>query len=264
MRPGKNAFLRKFFAFFLSIPTLAIVVFRVSAAQTPAPPDKEQIVRGHKSFQQACGFCHGADATGARGPDLVRSALVAHDVKGDLISAVIRQGRIDKGMPAIEMPAGQMADIAAYLHSRAHDAIESAGIPEGYPAEKLLTGNLEAGKKYFYGPGGCSNCHSPTGDLAHVAKKYSPVDLESVMLYPQKENLTAVVTLPSGQHIEGPLAHADEFVVALRDASGTYHSFSRENVKVEIHRPLAEHRRLLDKITQTELHNLFAYLESLK
>jgi cytochrome c oxidase cbb3-type subunit 3 len=240
------------------------MAFNIPAAQNSVPSDKEQIARGHKTFQQACGFCHGVDATGARGPDLVRSPLVAHDVKGDLISAVIRLGRVDKGMPAIEIPVEQMADIAAYLHSRAHDAIESAGIPEGYPAEKLLTGNLETGRTYFNGPGGCSNCHSPTGDLAHVAQKYSPVDLESIMLYPEKEHTTVIVTLPTGQRVEGAFVHADEFMVALRDAGGVYRSFPRETVKVEIHHPLAEHRKLLDRITQSELHNLFAYMESLK
>ena len=46
------------------------------AAETPDPA----IERGHKQFEQACGFCHGSDATGTRGPDLVRSTLVAHDV----------------------------------------------------------------------------------------------------------------------------------------------------------------------------------------
>lgn len=248
----------------LCIPILASLTFGISAAQSPSPAEKDQIARGHKQFQQSCGFCHGADATGARGPDLVRSPLVAHDLKGDLIGAVIRQGRVDKGMPAIDMPAEQVADISAYLHSRTQDAVESSGIPEGYPVEKLLTGKIESGKAFFNGPAGCSNCHSTAGDLAHVASKYPPVDLQSIMLYPGKERATAVVTLPSGEQVKGALAHADEFVVALRDADGAYHSFRRETVRVEIRHPLADHRKLLDKITRTELHDLFAYMESLK
>jgi cytochrome c oxidase cbb3-type subunit III len=251
-------------ATFFAVATLAALSSGIFAAQNPAPSDKEQIARGHKQFQQSCGFCHGPDATGARGPDLVRSPLVAHDVKGDLIGPVIRQGRVDKGMPALDLPADQIADIVAYLHSRGQDAINSADIPEAYPVEKLLTGNLEAGKTFFNGPGGCSNCHSPTGDLAHIAKKYPPVDLESVMLYPEKERATAVVTMPSGEQISGPIVHSDDFMIALRDSTGAYRSFNRDHVKVEIQRPLAEHRKLLDKITQTDLHNLFAYMESLK
>src|SRR5277367_2577194 len=106
------------------------------------------IERGHKQFEQSCGFCHGPDATGARGPDLVRSPLVAHDVKGDLVGKVIREGRPDKGMPPLSLSDPQVLDIAAYLHARVNEAMDSADVPKGYPVEKLLTGNADAGKAY--------------------------------------------------------------------------------------------------------------------
>lgn len=229
-----------------------------SKAQDPA------VERGHKQFAQSCGFCHGPDATGARGPDLVRSPLVAHDVKGDLIGKVIREGRPDKGMPPLPLTDPQVLDIAAYLHARAAEALASAEVPKAYPVEKLLTGNAEAGKAYFNGAGGCKNCHSPTGDLAAIAGKSSPVDLQAHMLYPEGRHTTAVVTLASGEQIKGPLAHVDEFEVALRDASGSYRSFPRDRVKAELIDALTTHRELLDKVTQADIHNLFAYLESLK
>ena len=222
------------------------------------------VERGHKQFEQACGFCHGPEATGARGPDLVRSPLVAHDVKGDKLGEIIRLGRPDKGMPAMPLTDEQVLDIAAYLHARAAEALKSAEIPSKYPMEKLLTGDPEAGKAYFNGAGGCKTCHSPTGDLAMIATKYSPIDLEARMLYPRGKNSIAVVTLPSGEQVKGPLAHADDFVIALRDDSGWYRSFLRDRVKVELHDPLAVHRELLDKLTQADVHNLFAYLEGLK
>jgi cytochrome c oxidase cbb3-type subunit 3 len=223
--------------------------------------------RGEKQFQQSCGFCHGADATGARGPDLVRSPLVAHDVKGDLIGDVIRHGRPDKGMPPLSLTDEQVSDIALFLHVRAAEALESASVPKAYPVEKLLTGNAEAGKAYFNGAGGCKNCHSATGDLATIATKHSPIDLQSRMLYPgirHTYSSVAVVTLPSGEQAKGPLEHADDFVIALRDASGWYRSFPRDRVKVELQDPLAAHRELLDKLTQADVHNLFAYLQTLK
>ena len=237
---------------------------RNSAAWSQAVSQDPAVERGHKQFEQACGFCHGPDATGARGPDLVRSPLVAHDVKGDKIGEVIRLGRPDKGMPAMPLTDQQVLDIAAYLHARAAEALNSAGIPSIYPIEKLLTGDPEAGKAYFNGAGGCKTCHSPTGDLVAIATKYSPIDLEARMLYPRGKPTIAVVTLPSGEQVRGPLAHADDFVIALRDASGWYRSFLRDRVKVELQDPLAVHRELLDKLTQANVHNLFAYLESLK
>lgn len=240
-----------------------------AAAQKRPANDTAAVDRGGQLFGQSCGFCHGADATGARGPDLVRSPLVAHDVNGNLIGEVIRQGRPDKGMPPVAtMTDEQVAEIAAFLHARAAKSIESSGIPRSYPVEKLLTGNADAGKAFFNGAGGCKNCHSPTGDLAGVATKYSSIELEAHMLYPGRREATAhptaVVTLPSGEQIQGPLVHADDFMVGLRDASGWYHSFPRERVKVELENPLAAHRELLGKLTQADVHNLFAYLETLK
>ncbi len=235
-----------------------------SAAWPQAVSQDPAVERGHKQFQQSCGFCHGPDATGARGPDLVRSPLVAHDVKGDQIGEVIRRGRPDKGMPPMPVTDQQVIDIAAYLHARVAEALRSAHVPRSYPIEKLLTGNVEAGKAYFNGAGGCKNCHSPAGDLAAIAGKYSPIDLEARMLYPGGRHTIAVVTLPTGEQVKGPLAHVDDFEIALRDGSGWYRSFSRDRVKVELQDPLAAHRELLDKLTQADVHNLFAYLESLK
>ncbi len=237
---------------------------KAPGAKTPDPA----IERGHKQFVDSCGFCHGADATGARGPDLVRSLLVAHDVKGDLIGKVIHEGRPDKGMPPLPLTDEQIADVVAYLHARVTQSISSSEVPKGYPVAKLLTGNAEAGQAYFNGAGGCKNCHSATGDLAGIATKSSPVDLQQHMLYPETEKATeqttAVVTLPSGEQIRGKVAHIDDFEIALRDDSGWYRAFSRDQVKVELNDHLAAHRALLDKITQADMHNLFAYLQTLK
>src|SRR5215469_8097156 len=176
------------------------------------PENAATLDRGRKLFGQSCGFCHGPDATGARGPDLVRSPLVAHDLNGNLIGEVIRHGRPDKGMPPLAtMTDEQVADIAAFLHARAAEAIESSGVPRSYPVEKLLTGNADAGRAFFNGPGGCKNCHSPTGDLAAIASKYPPMELEARMLYPgrRKEgpHSNVAVTLASGEQVKGQLVH---------------------------------------------------------
>ena len=101
--------------------------------------------RGRKEFVQSCGFCHGADATGARGPDLMRSPLVAHDVKGDQIGQVIRQGRPDKGMPAMPLSDAQILDIAAFLHARAERLTfhEQKSVLEECRERKLLRSHFQ-------------------------------------------------------------------------------------------------------------------------
>ena len=148
----------------------------------------EAAERGRKQFLQTCAFCHGEDATGGRGPDLVRSSLVRRDKGGDLLGPLVTAGRADRGMPAFPLGEAQIADLAAFLHAQIalfdlHTRMPG-GYPNDIPAERLATGSVEAGKAYFYGAGGCSKCHSPTGDLAGVAKKYDPQNLQSRFLYP--------------------------------------------------------------------------------
>jgi cytochrome c oxidase cbb3-type subunit 3 len=261
-RLARQGQLTKFVMAFAAV--FFLFALRNSMARQQSKPPDPAVERGREQFKESCGFCHGPDATGARGPDLVRSSLVAHDVKGDKIGEVIHVGRADKGMPPLPLSDQQVQDIAAYLHARAAEALNSGEVPSKYPLEKLLTGDPVAGKAYFNGAGGCKSCHSPAGDLAGIAAKYSPIDLEARMLYPEGKRATAVVTLPSGEQIKGPVAHADDFVISLRDSSGWYRSFARDRVKVELQDPLTAHRELLDKLTQTDFHNLFAYLESLK
>jgi cytochrome c oxidase cbb3-type subunit 3 len=225
--------------------------------------------RGRKQFLQTCAACHGEDATGGRGPDLVRSSLVRHDKDGDLLGPAVSAGRPDKGMPGFPLGDAQLADLAAFLHAQIalFDLHTRMGAyPNDIPAERLATGSVEAGKAYFYGAGGCSQCHSPTGDLAGIAKKFNPSDLQSRFLYPSGATSTATVTLASGEKFTGTPLLNDEDYVGILAGDGWYHSWPRSAVKsVDVHDPLAAHRELLlHKFTTADMHNLFTYLETLK
>ncbi len=245
--------------FFLALPVVASAQQNTTTAQN--------VQRGMTQFQQSCAVCHGTRATGGMGPDLLESSLVRHDKNGDLIGNVIQEGRVDKGMPAFPMMSQtDISDIAAYLHARIEvtSSVESEGPVGGYSLKDLLIGNAEAGKQYFYGAGKCSTCHSPTGDLAGIAKKYSPADLESRFLDPPTDNVTATVSLPSGQKVKGKLLHLDGFYVALRNEEGDYQSWPLQQVNVQVTDPLAAHRELLQTYTDKDIHNVFSYLETLK
>lgn len=237
--------------------------------------DQAAVERGRKVFIPTCGFCHGNDAHGKSGPDLVRSALVLHDKQGDTIGPVIHNGRPDRGMPAFpSLSTDQIADISTFLHSRAADVSNRFA----YKIGDLLTGDPRKGAEFFQRAGHCDACHSPSGDLAHVATKYEAVELQRRMLYPAP-NLIDVflgkqvkpaaptkvkVHLSSGDEVSGTLDHIDEFTVSLRDSSGWYHSFSRENARVDIQDPRAAHEALLPKYSDDDMHNVLAYLETLK
>ena len=228
-------------------------------------PNAADVAAGKSAFRQNCGFCHGLDARGASGPDLIRSTLVNHDVNGNLISEIVHNGRPEKGMPAFSLPAPQVLAIAEFLHTEASAAASVARrVPTEYPVEKLLVGNAQAGKAYFDGEGGCTVCHSVTGNLAHIATKYKPIDLQSRIAFPSGASPRLTVTEPSGKSVTGDQVYSDEFAVSLRAADGWVYSWQRNSVKVEAKDPLAAHEKLLGAYSDKALHDLFAYLETLK
>jgi cytochrome c oxidase cbb3-type subunit 3 len=247
---------------FRHVAAAALCAAVVSFAEDQPP--KEAVDRGQKLFVESCGFCHGNDATGARGPDLIRSAPVNHDENGNTISPIIRSGRPDRGMPGLPLSDAQIADIAAFLRSRVIAALNSASVGGDYPLEKLLTGNAATGQAFFEGAGGCTGCHSVTGDLAGIGHKYQPIVLQSRILYPLGAASTVAVNLSSGKKITGTLVHIDEFIVALRDDSGWYHSWPRQQVDAQVTDPLEVHRKLLYAYSDANIHDLFVYLEGLK
>lgn len=235
--------------------------------------DAAAVERGRKSFEATCAFCHGPDARGRSGPDLVRSSAVLRDVKGGQIGQIIRNGRPQKGMPAFALGQAQIEDIAAFLHSRTHLAANRFT----YVISGLITGDAAAGKAYFTGPGKCNTCHSPTEDLAHIATKYDPVELQSRFLLPSPPEdrqliggekpaaATQVsVKLPSGESVSGMLLQLDSFDVALVDTSGWYRSYPRAGAIVSMRNPLEVHQQLLPKYSDTLMHDMLAYLETLK
>ncbi len=239
----------------------------------PAPPpptvDKPSPAaeQGKTFFKSNCGFCHGDDGTGARAPDLIRSSIVVHDENGNQLGPFVRAGRPDQGMPSFSnLDATQLADIVAFLHYRVLAAGHTRRLGADYPIAKILTGNAVEGKAFFNEPGNCRSCHSVTGDLAGVAGRYRPVDLQQQMVYPsEKKRLpTAVVTLADGTRYEGTVQMEDAFDIGLTCSDGWYRSWPKDRVKIELKDPLEAHRKLMTEYTDADIHNLLAYLETLR
>ena len=234
------------------------------------------VERGHKQFVATCAFCHGSNAKGGEsGPDLLRSPLVLDDDHGDHIGPVILNGRPEKGMPKFALTSEQIADISAFLLDR----VRAAALRGTYQILNIVVGDPKAGEAYFNGTGRCTTCHSATGDLAHIASKYDPVTVQQRIVMPREgrggfmqpprpsgEAVTVTVTLPSGESFQGRVEHIDDFVVSLIDTNGEYHSFTRHGntPKVEMRDPLQAHIDMLMKYTDTDIHNLTAYLVTLK
>jgi cytochrome c oxidase cbb3-type subunit 3 len=236
-----------------------------ATTQSAAPQGADLASAGGSLFQQNCAFCHGRDAGGGEtGPDLTRSKLVSADVGGDKIGDVVLHGRVDKGMPAFQLSPEQITQLSAFIHAQQTKAMSQSGKRKGVDVADLQTGNVEAGKAYFNGAGGCATCHSPTGDLAGIASRYEGLQLEEQMLYPKDVKNKVTVTLASGETVAGTLQYLDEFTVGLRDAAGTYRSWPVSTVKVKVDAPVEAHVALFPKYTDADIHNLMAYIQTLR
>ena len=220
---------------------------------------------GNGLYQQNCSFCHGRDAAGGEsGPDLTRSRLVRTDIGGDKISAIVRNGVAGTKMPAFTFSNREMASIVAFIHETAEKAASAPGGRRGVDVADLQTGNAEVGKRYFDGAGGCAKCHSATGDLAGIASRLEGLQLEEQMLYPKNAKSRVTVTPPSGPQVSGILEYQDEFTVGLRDSRGVYYSWPTAGVKFTVDSPAEAHVEQFSKYTDDDIHNLMAYMQTLR
>lgn len=265
-----------------SIPlTLAAQGQRGNGLQAPTF-ESAAVERGKNTFFVNCGFCHGGNARGGDGgPDLIRSVIVLDDEKGKELGEFLKIGRPDRGMQSFaSLSANQISDIATFLHSEVYLAANR----RTYEIRDIVVGDAKAGEAFFNGAGKCAGCHSPAGDLKGIGAKYDPVLLQGRIVMPRSQRgaggdpaiagppqlqgplPTVTVTLPSGASYSGALVRVTDFDVTLRDASGQIRSFTRndESPRVEIKDPLQAHIDMLSKYKDADIHNLTAYLVTLK
>jgi len=259
-------------------------------AQTLPPQDRPPVIAADSRFDQAavergsillvsqCGFCHGSNARGGpAGPDLTRSALVQDDEEGRQLGGLLAAGRPDKGMPAFQLSGDQVTDLATFLHA----AIFRNANRRLYQVLDILTGDSKAGEAYFTGTGKCATCHSAAGDLKGVGAKYDAVTLQGRLLMPRggrgagppqpayldKNAIRASVTLPSRQTVSGVLVRLTDFDVTLYDPeTRRMRSWLRngDEPRVDLIDPLQAHLNMLPVWTDSDMHNVTAYLASLK
>jgi cytochrome c oxidase cbb3-type subunit III len=243
------------------------------ATKTPESYSGDQIQAGESRFASQCGFCHGRDAQGGEsGPDLTRSALVAEDMRGDMIGPTIRSGRPAKGMPAFSLSDSDMAAIVAFIHDAKTKAETESGGRRSVDVDDLQTGSSEAGKRYFNGSGGCAKCHSLAGSFATVGARFQGLALLQRMLYPTSGRGPGAAPVPpmitvttaKGQQVTGKLAYRDEFTITLIDSDGWNRSWPIGSVKIDGEDPLRAHAEQLGRYTDEDIHDVFAYLQTLK
>jgi cytochrome c oxidase cbb3-type subunit 3 len=247
--------------------------------------DPAVIARGAALFGINCKACHGSDLRGGDlgGPNLLRSQIVLGDQSGEAIIPIVQKGRpaSQNGppMPALPLPVADIQAITEYIHSVVRKKQNQGGPP---PAPErplnILVGDPGRGQQYFAAH--CQNCHSPTGDLAGLATRVTnPANLQDSWVAGHRVSAPGVgaapappphvtVTLDSGVTVQGTLRHVDDFTVSLITAQGQYLSFTRAGAQavhtVEVQDPLQAHRQLLTQYTDQDMHNVTAYLATLK
>ena len=240
--------------------------------------DATQVARGEKTFGEKCASCHRANARGGTGKgiaevDLLRSPMVLDDLGGREIGEFLKFGRPEKNMPKFDLTTQENSDIAAFLHRQ----ITAASERGTYVRLNVLSGDPKAGEAFFNGPvGKCSTCHSATGDMivgggavggrGGRGRGGAVAADPAASPTPSKTAITATVTTKSGEKFTGLPVQVTDFVVVIQPSSGPIKSFVRQGdwPKVELHNPLQAHVDLLPKYTDADIHNLAAYLVSLK
>jgi cytochrome c oxidase cbb3-type subunit III len=267
----------------LSLPAITAQPATFPAQQRP-PGDPALIERGKALYGLTCRACHGVDLRGGDlgGPNLLRSQLVLNDQSGEAIGPVIRAGRTPPSGVAMPPQAMSDADIRAtaeYLHSVIATSQGQGAPPPGPRVElNLLVGNAREGEAYFRTD--CASCHSPTGDLAGIATRISSIEqLQNSWVAGRRAGAPAAnatpkptrvtVKLAGGTTLTGNLVRMDDFVLALRTDAGEYRSFTRRSAtprieSIAVDDPLAKHRAQWTKLTDKTLHDVTAYLATLK
>jgi cytochrome c oxidase cbb3-type subunit 3 len=234
--------------------------------------------KGKDVWIAECVTCHGAQARGTdNGPNLLRSIVFLRDRYGSEIGPFLKKGHpTQSGKPAASLTDEQITNISHFLRKQLNDTLRGASV---FTVQDIRSGDAKAGAEYFNGAGKCTTCHSATGDLAGIAGKYESVDIQQRMLFPGGGRggrrggpapKSAVRVTVSGQGggagpVSGVLVYMDDFVVTLQDETGVTRTFRRTPaLKVQKTDPLEAHHALLETITDKNIHDLVAYLETLK
>ena len=228
-------------------------------------PDAAAAARGAPLYQKSCAFCHGPDARGAEGANLITSDVVLGDDHGEHLVPFLHAGRPTLGMPAFATVSDQdLTDIAEFLHQQV-EAVANRGT---YRIPNILVGNAESGKAYV--SANCAACHAADA-FDHIAAKFrSPDQLQQGWIWPARPadhslDIKAIVTKADGTKVSGRVTQISDFRVTLVGGDGGSQTIERTaGVDVQLNDPLAPHQALIATLKNDDMHNVTAYLETLK
>jgi PQQ-dependent dehydrogenase (methanol/ethanol family) len=238
--------------------TLAEPRALASGMQGTSGDQLDPIAVGRRRFQIRCSGCHGADGTGGE-----RAPAIGHGDRSRLesdsgIRDVIRSGIPEAGMPAFDVPPDELDVLVAFVRSRV------------LPASRMkIAGDAKAGADYFFGSGGCSNCHMMRGqggltgpDLTQTGDRLTLGEIEASLRRPDSRRLPGytVVTarLRSGELVRGFLRNETGFDLQIQGFDSRLHLVDATNV-AQLEREPHSYMPKLDAPAPVE-QNLLAFL----
>lgn len=257
-----------------------------AARQIPRTPVVDPLAndRGRALWASHCIECHGSQARGSEtGPNIIRTKTVNFDrssfTPGNVLGPFLKAGHpTQSGKVSASFTDEEIVDLAHFLRQRVNDTMRGSAV---FTPGDLLVGNAKAGEAYFNGAGGCATCHNAsTRNLAGIRTRVATtVDLQQRMLFPgmgvrdrgrgapppaNPNVVTVTVTPRSGPAMSGALVEQSDFYVTFRQADGTIRVVPTTGAKVVTTDPLQAHVDLLDRISDSQIHDVVAYLENLK
>jgi putative heme-binding domain-containing protein len=262
----------------LIVPLCGLTASRAAASPRAAqdapianapPADVEQ---GRQIFETRCSTCHGLDGGGAMGPNI---QAIPMRLGAPAVENVIKNG-MSGGMPpfAGQVDAAQIQQIIAYLMTLTH---KDTG---------TVTGDAAKGKA-VYDASGCTSCHIISGEGSGAGPELTKVGqlrgagyLKTTILYPGSDLPQTRVFLESGGLLDYLYIHLvtkeggaydgtrvveDSFRIVIKDVNGKFHSFQKSDLRVFEKQPgKSVMPSFKDKLSNTQVDDLLAYLASLK
>ena len=258
--------------------------------------------RGRALWASHCIDCHGSQARGSdTGPNIIRTKVVNFDRSaaqaGSVLGPFLKAGHPTQSQkPSASFTDEEVVALANFLRQRVNDTMRGSPL---FTVGDIVIGDAKAGEAYFNGDGKCATCHNATDrNLAGVSTRIpEPVDLQQRMLFPMgggrgrgrggrgappagavdpaaaaqaqaaaDRNAVKVTIAPaSGASMSGVLVEETDFYVTLRESDGTVRVVRRApGMKITKTNPMQAHIDLLDRISDKQIHDLVAYLETLK
>jgi putative heme-binding domain-containing protein len=215
---------------------------------------------GRKLFLASCSGCHGANAEGGRGPNLIEGRILRR-LDDAALFASIKSGVPGTDMPPTNLPDDQIRSVAAYVRSLSAPAYQTK-----------VDGDADAGAAVFFGQAGCSGCHMIRGrggflgpDLTDIGALRTVQQLREALLKPSARIADGYegvrVTMRDGSKISGVARNANNYSMQILQKNGALRLLAMDDVReVEFRKSSLMPEDFDKRLAAADIANVLAFL----